>query len=360
MPMRLSRAIKALHVLMVCIPVLLCGGVRAGTPETNLPETHLRIAGGLADVSQFTKYEKPFWSKRVGELSGGRITAEISAFDRSGIRAQDMLRLIELGVVPFGTMLISASTDTPELGVVDLPLVSPDFASLQRVATAYRPFLERFLKQQHDIELLGLYTYPAQVLFCRQAFRGLGDLAGRRIRTSSVSQAELVEGLGAIPIVLPFAEIVSAVEKDVVDCAITGTLSGNSIGLHEVTTHIHTMAVTWGLSIFAANGARWAALAPEVQRFLRREVAVLEQQIWADAEQKVEEGIACNTGVGDCPTGRPGKMTLVPLLPEDAARLRTLISQTVLPGWLSRCGEPCADAWNATIGPLLSIPAPKE
>lgn len=358
--MRLGRTIRTLPALAGLAFLLLSAVARAEKPAELLPETHLRIVGGLAGVSQYTDYEKPFWSERVAKLSGGRVSAEISAFDRSGIRAQDMLRLLELGVVPFGTMLISGANDTPELAVVDLPLVSPDFASLQRVATAYRPFLEQFLKVHHDVELLGLYTYPAQVLFCRQAFRSLGDLAGRRIRTASVAQAELVEALGAVPVVMPFAEVVSAVRHDVVDCVITGALSGNSIGLHEVTTHFHAMAVSWGVSVFAANGTRWASLPNEVKDFLRREIAVLEQEIWNDAERKVSEGVACNTGRGPCPAGKPGQMTLVPLSVEDRSRLRSLIENTVLPGWISRCGETCAEAWSATIGPLLSIPLPRE
>ncbi|WP_207461250.1 TRAP transporter substrate-binding protein [Azospirillum sp. SYSU D00513] len=332
--------------------------IQAQTASPALPATHLRIVGGLADVSQYINLEKPFWSERISQLSGGQITAEISAYDRSGIRAQDMLRLLELGVVPFGTIPISGAADTPELAVVDLPLVSPDIASLKRLVNAYRPYLQEYLKTQHDIELLGVYTYPAQVLFCRKPFGKLADLRGRRVRTAGVAQAELVEALGATPVVIPFAEVVSAVQTDVVDCVITGTISGNSNGLSQVTTHIHSMAVSWGVSLFAANGSRWSALQPEVRPFLRRSIAALEEQIWKDADQKTHEGFACNTGQGECLSGKKGSMTLVPQAPEDVMQQRDLIARTVLPAWVGRCGTSCADAWNSTIGPLLAIPAP--
>ena len=59
-----------------------------------------------------------------------------------------------------------------------------DLASLRRNVDAYRPQLARLLRERHGVELLALYIYPAQVLFCRQPFRDLGDLSGRRVRTA--------------------------------------------------------------------------------------------------------------------------------------------------------------------------------
>ena len=49
-------------------------------------------------------------------------------------------------------------------------------------------------------------------------------------------------------------------------CAITGTMSGNTIGLHQATSHLHSMPITWGLSLFAANKAAWALGANRANR----------------------------------------------------------------------------------------------
>ncbi|MBP2297195.1 TRAP transporter substrate-binding protein [Azospirillum rugosum] len=348
-------------LLALCTALAVLGPAPARSDEApSPPHTHLRIVGGLAGIAQYTRYESPFWTLRLKEKSGGRVTAEVAPFDQSGIQGREMLRLLSLGVISFGTVLPSASTEDPELAALDLPLVSPDFATLRRVVTSYRPQVQRFLHDRYGLELLAVYAYPAQVLYCRQAFRSLGDLRGRRVRTSGVSQAELVEALGGIPVVTPFADIVSAVRRNVVDCAITGTLSGNSIGLHEVTSHVHDMAISWGISLFAANGDAWRALAPPVRELLRREVAGLEAEIWEGAEQETAEGQACNAGMVPCTVGRPGRMTRVPLSSDDIGRRSELIATAILPGWLARCGDACADAWNRSIGPLLSIPAPRE
>src|SRR3954470_3524460 len=45
----------------------------------------LKVVGGLAGVSQYTKLEEPFWTHQVSELTRGRVQAEIHPSDRSGL-----------------------------------------------------------------------------------------------------------------------------------------------------------------------------------------------------------------------------------------------------------------------------------
>src|SRR5450432_3230215 len=80
---------------------------------------HLSIVGGIASVGQYTKLEAPFWLREVPRLTRGRVTAEIHPFDRSGLSGQEMLQLMRLGVVPFGTALLAlVSAEEPELNAV--------------------------------------------------------------------------------------------------------------------------------------------------------------------------------------------------------------------------------------------------
>src|SRR3954454_1553459 len=93
----------------------------------------IKVAGGLAAISQYVRYEAPFWTDKVPGLTNGRIRAEIAPFDRSGIRGQEMLQLLRLGVVPFGTVLVAlASADEPAMNALDLPLLNPDLATLRQ------------------------------------------------------------------------------------------------------------------------------------------------------------------------------------------------------------------------------------
>jgi TRAP-type C4-dicarboxylate transport system substrate-binding protein len=247
----------------------------------------------------------------------------------------------------------AAGTD-PELDSIDLPLLNPDLASLRRTTQLWRPHLAALLQERYGVELLAIYTYPAQVMFCRGPFAGLTDLNGRRVRSATVAQADLMTNLGATPVVIPFAEVVPAIRNGVVQCAITGGLSAQSIGLTEVTTHISPRPITWGTSIFAANRAAWLALPETVRRQLQQGLTQLEDEIWQAAGRATVEGIACATGELSCPPERRSHLTLVPepIRPEEQARL---LSRAVLPAWARRCGQPCVTAWNAIMAPSLNL-----
>ena len=347
------------HVCTAHVALALWAGAPAAAAEND--PIRLQIVGGLANVTQFTKFEKPFWEKEIAERSGGRITATIRSFDAGGLRGQEMLQLIRLGVVPFGTALLSvASGDEPELNAVDLPVLNPDIATMRRTLGLFREHIATVLRTRYGIELLGVYAYPAQVLYCNKPFTGLDDVAGRKVRTSSVSQFELMNALGAVPVVVPFAEMTNALRNGVVDCAITGTLSGYEIGLPSVTTHVHAMAINWGLSFFGANLTAWNALPPDVQEIVRAGVADLEGRIWRQAESDTERGLACNSGKLRCegPAMRP--MTLVPTSAADESRRARLLREVVLPRWIERCGRACVEAWNTYIAPTLAIEAKVE
>lgn len=339
------------------LPLLLLGGHGPSPAEAQEP-VRLKIVGGLAGINQYTQHEEPFWTRTITALSGGRIVATIQPFDRSGLRGQDMLKLMKLGVVPFGTGILSLlASEEPELNAIDLPALNPSFADLRRTIEAYRPHVRDVLRERHGVELLGIYAYPAQVAYCANAFDGLAGLSGRRVRTSSVGQSELVAALGATPVLTPFSEIVDSMRKGVVDCAITGTLSGYEIGLSEVTTHVHGMALSWGISFFGANRGAWEALPEDLRGTIRSGIEALEAQILDAADRETVRGLACNTGQINCEPSKQAKLVLVPVSAADEVRRRRLVQETVLPGWIDRCGPACVKALRDELGPVIGMTA---
>lgn len=352
MDARCDRTRRLAWLASACVAAALAGPARAAEPATQ----RLRIVGGLAGVNQYVRHEEPFWTRELPRRSDGRLSAEIVPFDRAGMVPQEMLRLVQLGAVPFGTLILSSSAaQDPELHAPDLAGLNPDIATLRRTADATRQPLRRLLHERYGVELLALYIYPAQVTFCRKPFAGLSDLAGRRVRVSSAPQADFVAALGGLPVQSPFAEIVAAMASGNIDCAITGTMSGFTIGLHEVATHVHSMPVNWGMTAFVANGAAWKGLGGEAQQLLRRELATLEQAIWAEAADETGEGVACNVGGAACRSGRKGRMIEVRATPDDTRRRHEILVHSVLPAWIRRCGASCATLWQQTIGVSLGI-----
>ncbi len=328
----------------------------ADPPPAGAP-LRLQVIGGLADTAQYAEHEEPFWRETVPQITQGRVRAEIAPFDRSGIRGDDLLHLMRLNVVPVGTLLMSLiANDEPELAAPNLALLAGRLGSLREAVAAYRPHLTQVLAERYDTELLAIFTYPAQVLFCRGAFEGLADIRGRKVRVSGASQADAVEALGGIAVVTPFAAITDTMRRGGVDCVITGTLSGVDLGLGEVATHVHAMPFGWGLAIVAANRRSWHAIPAPLREILQHGLAGLEDRVWQAAQRDTEEGLACAAGRPGCRRARSAKLVVVPASAADEALRLRLFDRVVLESWLRRCGQDCLTNWNRYLASPAGLP----
>lgn len=322
--------------LVTSTPLLMPCAAQASEPVT------VKVVGGLAGVRQFSHFEQPFWEREIEALSAGRIKATIHPFDRSGIRGQDMLQLMKMGVVPFGNApLAIAASDTPEIQGIDLPGINPDYDTLRRSIETYRPTLKTILREMYNVELLGVYSYPAQVLFCARPFEGLHAIGGLKIRTSSIAQSDLVTALGAVPVMTPFSEIVDAMRRKSVDCAITGILSGHEVGLSAVATHVHAQALTWGVSVFGVNRVAWENLSADTREVISVGVRALEDKIMRAAETDTKRGFDCSRGLPDCPVKEARQQVVVTREGSGNIVDSHIVHGMVLPQWVDRCGDPC-------------------
>lgn len=333
--------------------------MRTAEPPGATPPITLPVVGSYGNGRLFRDLESRFWRERVPALSGGTVRADLVAFDSSGIRGQDMLHLVRLGVVPVGTVLLGlAAIDEPELGAPNLALLSPDIGTLRRVVQAYRSHLSTILRTHYGAELLAVYTYPAQVLFCTTPLPDLTALRGRRVRVSQPSQGDVVEALGGRPVLTAFTQLRDKLSDGRMDCVITGSSTGNEVGLQQVAAQMHGMPISWGLSVSVANLQAWEALPASLRATLRRGLEGLEQDVWMAAARDTENGFRCNAGHPDCREGTPGHLLWEPPNAADETLRRRLLAEVVLPGWIGRCGEECRVAWNTYLAPMTRIFVP--
>ena len=345
---------------MKFLTAILVGTFIAGSAVAqDLPKTQLRITGGLSNLSPYNDYEKPFWTQAIPSLSKGQITAEIKGFNEMGIKGPELLRLMSQGVIEFGTATLSYfAGDNPINEAIDLAGLAPDVKTARQVTDAFAPVYAKLYGDNAKVRLLGISTYPGQVLFCNAPIRGLADMKGKKVRTSSRTQADFVEALGGASVTMAFGEVVPALQNKVVDCAITGSLSGYSAKWYEVSTHLMALPINWNQQIHAVNQGTWDKLDPKVRDFLQANVKKLVDNIWDAAAQQTQEGYDCNTGAAACTRPVKGKMTLVQPSDADRAQLAQ-IREVVLKKWAARCSAQCVSDFNATVGKLLKVTATK-
>ncbi len=346
--------------IIPAIAVAVAAMLPAAVPAQTLPKTHLRVVGSISNLPQYKDYEVPFWTKTVPERSGGAITTEIKGFNEMGLKGPEVLRLMGQGVVEIGATVISyLAADDPANEMVDLAGLLPDVATARRVTEATRPVYVKLYREKFNVELLGFGTYPAQVLFCNGEIKGLADIKGKKVRVAGRSLSELVEALGGTPVTMAFGEVVPALQNKTVDCAITGSLSGNLAKWHEVTTHLLALPLSWNQIVYAVNGKAWAGYKPEVRAFLSKEIQGLEKSVWDAAETFTVQGYECNAGTDKCTMGQKGRMKVVQPSAADRELLRKTIVEVTLPKWAARCSAACVADFNATVGKETGVTAKK-
>ncbi|MEL7462879.1 MAG: TRAP transporter substrate-binding protein [Pseudomonadota bacterium] len=317
----------------------------------------VKAVGTWGSLTNYQKHEGPFWNERIAAASGGSIIGEIKPQTELGLKGFEIMRLVKNGVFDFAFGLpgyVAAENAIFEGG--DLSSVTQDIETQRKVAEAYFPTLEKSFAEIYNAKLLTLYPFPSQTLWCNGEINGIADLEGKKIRVYATTLGDFVEGAGGTSVTVPFAEVIPALEKGVVDCGITGTMSAYKANWHQVATHAYTLRVGWGLAFGAMNMDKWNSMSADQQKVLTDEIAALTDEMWAETATEDEVAISCITG-GKCDIGEPGGMVLVEPSAEDLALRDKIANEVVLARWAERCGEECAANWNATVGSILSLEA---
>lgn len=323
----------------------------------DLPETKFHVIGSASNSTTFKQIEQPFWTKVIPQDSNGKVTAEITAHTESGLKGPEIVRLLSSGAldVAFGEFGAVAG-DEPRFEGLVLSGVIADFDTLHKAAEAYKPVLDGAFAA-HGLKLMALLPFPEFAFFCRGEVKSLDDIAGKKVRVYTKSMSEAVSAVGGVPTNVPFGEVIPALQTGVVDCAITSTYAGNTAGWAEVTDSLFTLPMGSGISFYAFNRATWDKLDPALQAFLEKEFAKFEADVWAATAKQGQEGVNCNTGQGECTTGKPTDMVLHKPSDADYQKVRKLAQEVVLPSWAQRCGAECVAEWNKTVGPIVGLTA---
>ena len=270
------------------------------------------------------------------------------------------MRLIKNGVFDFAFGLPGyVAAENAIFEGADLASLTQDIDTQRQVAEAYFPTLEKSFEETYNAKLLMLYPFPSQTLWCNGDVGGIDDLAGKKIRVYSTTLGDFVEGVGGTSVTVPFAEVIPALEKGVVDCGITGTMSAYKANWQQVATHAYTLRVGWGLAFGAMNLDKWNSMSADQQALLTAEIEALTDRMWAETATEDDIAISCITG-GNCDIGEKGAMTLVTPSDADLAARDKIATDLILARWAERCGADCAANWNDTVGKLLNLTAPTQ
>jgi TRAP-type C4-dicarboxylate transport system substrate-binding protein len=241
-----------------------------------------------------------------------------------------------------------------------VPLIATDAASARAMVDAARPMVADIFAETFNSHVLAIAPYPPQVVFCNAEIAGIDDLAGKKVRGSGRMTTKFLEALGAEGVSVAFSEVPGALQRGVVDCAVTGAGSGYNAGWWEVSTHLLPIPLGgWDPVVTAINMDRWNSLSGELQEELTDAIkSDFEDPAWATAQDALVNDIACLTGTGECPYGEARDMVLVEASGADFDKARTILVEQVLPEWADRAGADAAARWNESVGAVTGVTVP--
>lgn len=318
------------------------------------------IIKGVGTWGYFTNYQKhegPFWNERIADVSDGQIVGEIKPHTELGLQGYEIMRLVKNGVFDFAFGLPGYVVPESEIFEgADLSSLVQSIDVQKQVANAYFPTLERAFAEKYNAKLMLLYPFPSQMLWCNSQISSIDDLKGKRVRVFLTTLGDFVEGVGAVPVSVPYKDVPDALEKGIVDCVITGTMSAYTSKLYKVASHGFTLRVGWGLAFGAMNMNKWNLLSDEQKTLLQNELAALTESMWQETATEDAIALACLSD-GPCSIGETGKMKLVEPSDADLLVRNQVATKVILPRWAERCGPECAANWNRTVGKVLDLRA---
>lgn len=330
----------------------------SGAGAQNIDSKTLNVVGTWSFLTNFQVLEKPFFTEELPKLSDGKLKGNVKAVNELNLKGTELLRLLKQGVFDFAFALpIYVEDGGAVIEAIDIAGVARDYKMAKDISEIWLPEMQQVMKEKHNAFILATHTWPEQDFYCRDDVKDITALKGKKIRVQGTSQSDLSTAFGATGVTIAFSEVVPALEKGVVDCAITGTMPAYKAKWPEVTKSLYRLPVGFTAGMLVVNLTMWNKLSPDTRALISKAAKELEERSWKSTQLETEDGVYCTTGTGKCPVGPPGKLALNKPSEADLKVRDKALNEYVLKKWAARCGKACAANWTEKIGKKYGLSA---
>lgn len=210
----------------------------------------------------------------VAQRSNG--TIEVKLFPNSQLGPdEDVLEQARAGapvavVVDGGRLAVFQK----EFGVLGAPYLASGYDGMRKVVTS--PLFEEWVGKLRDAsghQVLSFNWWQGErELWTNKPVTTPADLAGVRMRTPGAPVwMETIKAMGATPTPMPFAEVYSALQQNVIDAVEAQLPAGKGAKLPEVTKNLTKTGHINLITGLVTSAAWFDSLTPEQQTILREE-----------------------------------------------------------------------------------------
>ena len=159
-----------------------------------------------------------------------------------------------------------------------------------------------------------------------------------------------MQSLGGEGQFIPFAEVYAALERGILDAAVTEGLAGNGQRWYEVTDYLVGPIISLGNTWVVINQERWDTLPPGIQQIFLEESKRHDCELLAYAVGEWEQK-AIDENVAD-------GLIHQEFSPEMKRALKNAAINQVIPQWVKRAGGPdskAAKLFNEKLYPIVNV-----
>ncbi len=232
---------------LVSIAALFC----VATPVAS--QTKLDLAIFHPERNAWTTTLK-WWIDEVDKATQGRVKV-VPHFAGSLVSLNETFKSVRDGAVPAGvTSAAAISGQMPFMAYLEAMGGMPAKpAEIIATTTALRPILEPEFHKQ-GLEYLWGQPSGGLIAMCRDRhLKSPADWKNRKVRTAGRWQAEQLRSMGVSPVATDPSEQYIALQNRTIDCALSVSVIGSALKLHEVAPKVTLMHMPVNYSFYIVN-----------------------------------------------------------------------------------------------------------
>ncbi|MDA0263847.1 MAG: TRAP transporter substrate-binding protein DctP [Chloroflexi bacterium] len=285
----------------------------------------------------------------VDERTDGKVEIQISSYPELGISGFDMIRLLEDGSVGLGEIYSGfVGGEYPVFDVGNLWGLFTSTEQYYEAVDALNDDMKRVVTEKtQGGKVVAFNFYPSNFFFTKQP---LEDFEGVRTRSHSNVLSDLVNELGGDAQTMAFAEVYTALERGILDGAVTCSTCGFGQKWNEVTDYLTgPIPGSFAQTFITFNSKEWESMPPIFQQIITEEGAN------HTARARTEAAKWDTQGVGQLVEGG---MKYSEFTQEMLDVIGSAGEKAVLPRWVGRAGgygSEGVDLYNEKIAAITGL-----
>lgn len=209
------------------------------------------------------------WVAEINAAAAGEVRVELFAGGAMGRSGRAQYQLLKARVHDIGWIVLSYTPGQfADTRMFEVPLYSDDPMAIS--LAFWRLYQAGRLDGFDEVVPLALYVSTPFYLHLNFPARTIADLAGRKIRVVTYSQARVVEAVGATPIGgITATQMAESLSRGLIDGTAFNWYAARAMGLTQVTRHHFEQPFAYSPALVAMNKKTFASLSPRMRAIFR-------------------------------------------------------------------------------------------